>query len=142
MATALVSAVSGRKVRRDVSMTGELTLTGRVLPIGGVKEKVLGAVRAGIREIILPIDNEADIDDIPQDVRDQITFHLAETLDDVVDVALVGGSARKRHSPSGDGATKAPPKKPAAKTKAPSKKGASRKRGAPGAKPAKEARVE
>ncbi len=72
MATALVSAVSGRKVRRDVSMTGELTLTGRVLPIGGVKEKVLGAVRAGIREIIVPIDNEADLEDIPADVRERI----------------------------------------------------------------------
>jgi ATP-dependent Lon protease len=96
MATALVSAVSGRKVRRDVSMTGELTLTGRVLPIGGVKEKVLGAVRAGIREIVLPIDNEADIDDIPRDVRDYVTFHLAETLDDVIDVALAGGAGKER----------------------------------------------
>jgi hypothetical protein len=68
MATALVSALSGRKVRRDVAMTGELTLTGRVLPIGGVKEKVLGAVRAGIAEIILPAENEADLEDIPEEV--------------------------------------------------------------------------
>jgi ATP-dependent Lon protease len=93
MATALISAVSGRKVRRDVAMTGELTLTGRVLPIGGVKEKVLGAARAGIREIILPIDNDADLEDIPEDVRSQMTFHLAETLDDVVAVALRGGGS-------------------------------------------------
>jgi ATP-dependent Lon protease len=64
MATALVSALSGRKVRRDVAMTGELTLTGRVLPIGGVKEKLLGAIRAGIKEIILPHDNEADLEDL------------------------------------------------------------------------------
>jgi ATP-dependent Lon protease len=92
MATALVSAVSGRKVRRDVAMTGELTLTGRVLPIGGVKEKVLGAVRAGIREIILPIDNEADLEDISEDVQETLTFHPAETLDDVIAVALVDGS--------------------------------------------------
>jgi ATP-dependent Lon protease len=91
MATALVSAVSGRKVRRDVAMTGELTLTGRVLPIGGVKEKVLGAVRAGIREIVLPIDNEADLEDIPDVVRDGMTFHLAETLHDVMKVALSDG---------------------------------------------------
>lgn len=98
MATALVSAVSGRKVRRDVSMTGELTLTGRVLPIGGVKEKVLGAVRAGIQEIILPIDNEADIEDIPEDVRNAITFHLAETLEDVIDVALGGTRKVKKSS--------------------------------------------
>ena len=93
MATALVSAVSGRKIRRDVSMTGELTLTGRVLPIGGLKEKVLGAVRAGITEVILPIDNEADLEDIPDEVRERITFHLAETLDDVISTALVGGTS-------------------------------------------------
>ena len=91
MATALVSAVSGRKVRHDVAMTGELTLTGRVLPIGGVKEKVLGAVRAGIKEIIVPLENEADLEDIPDDVRSQLTFHLAETLDDVMEVALSDG---------------------------------------------------
>jgi len=95
MATSLVSAVSGRKVRRDVAMTGELTLTGRVLPIGGVKEKVLGAVRAGIKEIILPIDNEADLEDIPEQVRAHMTFHLAETLDDVMRVALEDGKTAK-----------------------------------------------
>ena len=93
MATALVSAVSGRKVRHDVAMTGELTLTGRVLPIGGLKEKVLGAVRAGITEIILPNDNEADLEDLPDDVRKQMKFHLAETLDDVIEVALLGTKA-------------------------------------------------
>jgi ATP-dependent Lon protease len=96
IATALVSAVSGRKVRRDVAMTGELTLTGRVLPIGGVKEKVLGAVRAGIRAIIVPIDNEADLEDIPDELRRQITFHLAETLDDVMEVALGPGDGAAR----------------------------------------------
>ncbi|MEM7417250.1 MAG: endopeptidase La [Gemmatimonadota bacterium] len=122
MATALVSAVSGRKVRRDVSMTGELTLTGRVLPIGGVKEKVLGAVRAGIREIILPIDNEADIEDIPKDVRDAMSFHLAETLDDVIEVALAGGAKAKRTAAKKKTpAKKAPAKKKAAKKK-PAKK--------------------
>jgi len=91
MATALVSAVSGRKVRKDVAMTGELTLTGRVLPIGGLKEKVLGAVRAGIKEVILPNDNEADLEDLPDDVRKTMKFHLAETLDDVMEVALTDG---------------------------------------------------
>jgi ATP-dependent Lon protease len=90
MATALISAVSGRKVRRDVAMTGELTLTGRVLPIGGVKEKVLGAVRAGIKEVVLPIDNEADLEDLPEDVYKQIVFHPVESLDDVIAVALDG----------------------------------------------------
>ena len=81
-------------------MTGELTLTGRVLPIGGIKEKVLGAVRAGITEIILPVENEADLEDIPEDVRDQIIFHLAENLDDVIRVALAknGDRSGKRTS--------------------------------------------
>jgi ATP-dependent Lon protease len=97
MATALISSLSGRKVRHDVAMTGELTLTGRVLPIGGVKEKVLGAVRAGIREIILPVDNDADLEDIPPVVMETLTIHLVETLDDVVAVALVpDGKAPKR----------------------------------------------
>jgi ATP-dependent Lon protease len=88
MATALVSALSGRKVRRDVAMTGELTLTGRVLPIGGIKEKVLGAVRAGIREIILPAENEAEIEDIPEAVRETLTLHLVHELDDVLAAAM------------------------------------------------------
>jgi len=148
MATALVSAVSGRKVRRDVSMTGELTLTGRVLPIGGVKEKVLGAVRAGIREIILPIDNEADLEDIPKEVQDHVTFHLAETLDDVIEVALAdgsGGSASKKVAPVGRAAKGKPAAKKAASTNGPgsgkpeAKKGPAKKKPATGRsrKPAK-----
>ena len=90
MATALISAVSGRKVRADVAMTGELTLTGRVLPIGGVKEKVLGAVRAGINEVILPSDNEAHLEDLPDAVRNSLTVHLVEDLDRVVELAIRG----------------------------------------------------
>jgi ATP-dependent Lon protease len=89
MATALVSAMSGRPVRKDVAMTGEITLRGRVLPIGGVKEKVLGAHRAGITNIILPKDNEADMEDIPEDVRAQLSFHCVSTLDDVFEIALL-----------------------------------------------------
>ena len=96
MATALISAVSGKKVRSDLAMTGELTLTGRVLPIGGVKEKVLGAVRAGINQIIVPIENEADLEDIPEDLRSSLTFHFASTLDDVVNIALTERKKRKR----------------------------------------------
>jgi ATP-dependent Lon protease len=88
MAAALVSALSGRKVRRDVAMTGELTLTGRVLPIGGVKEKVLGAVRAGINEIIIPAENDSELEDIPEAVRDTLTVHLVQELDEVVQIAL------------------------------------------------------
>ncbi|HET7584471.1 MAG TPA: endopeptidase La [Gemmatimonadaceae bacterium] len=89
MATALVSAMAGRPVRRDVAMTGEITLRGRVLPIGGVKEKVLGAHRAGITTIILPKENEADMEDIPEDVREQLTFHCVSTLDEVFALALL-----------------------------------------------------
>jgi ATP-dependent Lon protease len=89
MATALVSAMSGRPVRKDVAMTGEITLRGRVLPIGGVKEKVLGAHRAGITNIILPKDNEADMEDIPEDVRSLLSFHCVSTLDEVFEIALL-----------------------------------------------------
>jgi ATP-dependent Lon protease len=92
MATVLVSALSGRPVRNDVAMTGELTLTGRVLPIGGVKEKVLGAYRAGIREILLPVDNEADLDDLPTEVRERLTFHTVGELGEVLALALRGAS--------------------------------------------------
>jgi ATP-dependent Lon protease len=99
MATALVSALSGRKIRRDVAMTGELTLTGRVLPIGGLKEKILGAIRAGIDEMIMPLDNEADLDDLQEGVRNSLTVHLVEDLDQVIKIALkrekVGKAKRK-----------------------------------------------
>ena len=91
MATALISALSGRPVRRDVAMTGELTLTGRVLPIGGLKEKILGAVRAGINEIVLPADNHADLEDLSDEVRADLVLHLVSGLDDVAQVAFEGG---------------------------------------------------
>jgi ATP-dependent Lon protease len=90
MATAMASAMSGRPVLRDVAMTGEVTLRGRVLPIGGVKEKVLGAHRAGITRVILPRDNEADLEDIPDEIRSQLEFHCVSTLDDVFGLALAG----------------------------------------------------
>ena len=76
-------------MRRDVAMTGEITLRGRVLPIGGVKEKVLGAHRAGITTIILPKDNEADIEDVPEEVRNKLTFHTVSTLEEALKIALV-----------------------------------------------------
>ncbi len=88
--TALVSALTGRYVKREVGMTGEITLRGRVLPIGGVKEKSLGAHRAGIKTIILPKDNEKDIDDIPESVREDLTFILVSHIDEVLETALVG----------------------------------------------------
>jgi ATP-dependent Lon protease len=115
MAVALVSALSGRKVRREVAMTGELTLTGRVLPIGGVKEKVLGASRAGIKEIILPAENAADLEDIPDEVQDQLEFHLVEDLEQVVAVALrpeedrKAASKRSKRAAGGEAAEEAEP---------------------------------
>jgi ATP-dependent Lon protease len=91
IATALVSEMSNRKVRRDVAMTGEITLRGRVLPIGGIKEKVLGAHRAGITTVICRRANFDDLEDVPDEVREQLTFHPVETLREVLDIALVGG---------------------------------------------------
>jgi ATP-dependent Lon protease len=95
MATALVSRLSGRPARCDVAMTGEITLSGRVLPIGGVKEKVLGAVRAGIVEIVLPKANEADLEDLPEDVRARLAVHPVEDLGEALAVTLRGGSFRE-----------------------------------------------
>ncbi len=90
MATALVSALSGIPVRHDVAMTGELTLSGRVLMIGGVKEKVLGAIRSGITEIVLPKENEADLEDLPEEVRKTLRVHAVERLGEVLTIALPG----------------------------------------------------
>jgi ATP-dependent Lon protease len=88
MTTALVSLLRGEPVRSNVGMTGEVTLQGRVLPIGGVKQKVLAAHRAGLTEVILPERNGPDLDDVPEEVRNAMTFHLAGTLDDVLQPAL------------------------------------------------------
>ena len=88
MTTALVSLLTGRMVREQVGMTGEVTLQGRVLPIGGVKQKVLAAHRAGLTEIVLPQRNADDLDDVPESVRDVMTFHLAADIDEVLAVAL------------------------------------------------------
>jgi ATP-dependent Lon protease len=102
MATALVSALSGRAARHDIAMTGEITLSGRVLPIGGVKEKVLGAVRAGISEVLLPKDNEADLEDLPQEVVGTLDIHFAEELGDVLALTLRGASFREGRLLFGD----------------------------------------
>jgi len=88
MATSMVSALSGRPARHDVAMTGEITLSGRVLPIGGLKEKVLGAVRAGITHIVIPRDNEADLDDLPAEIRERITVIPVDTLAGALAVTL------------------------------------------------------
>jgi ATP-dependent Lon protease len=97
MATALVSALSRRPARHDIAMTGEVTLRGRVLPIGGVKEKVLGAVRAGITSVILPKENEPDLEDLPDEVRKTLNVHLVEELGDVLSLALRGARFESGH---------------------------------------------
>jgi ATP-dependent Lon protease len=89
MALAIISALSQRPIRSDVALTGEITLRGRVLPIGGLKEKVLAAHRIGIRTILLPDDNEADLADIPADIRKRLTFKLVKTMDEVIAEALL-----------------------------------------------------
>ena len=88
MTTALASLLSGRPVKHTVGMTGEVTLQGRVLPIGGLKQKVLAAHAAGLTEVIIPERNRADLDDVPQDVRDAMTFHPVMTVDEVLELAL------------------------------------------------------
>jgi ATP-dependent Lon protease len=88
MATSLVSLVTGRAVRSDVAMTGEITLTGQVLPIGGLKEKSLAAQRAGVKHVIAPKLNEADVDEFPESLLDEVRFTFVETVDQVLENAL------------------------------------------------------
>ena len=88
IATALVSALTRRPVRKDVAMTGEITLRGKVLPVGGIRDKVLAAHRAGIKHIVLPRDNEPDLEEIAPEVRQDIEFVLADHVDDVLNTAL------------------------------------------------------
>lgn len=96
MATALASLITQRPVRGGVAMTGEITLRGQVLPVGGIKDKVLAAHRAGLTTVILPRRNEHDLDDVPQDVRDQMTFRLVDSVTDVLDAALVEAGEAER----------------------------------------------
>jgi ATP-dependent Lon protease len=91
IATALASLLTGRPVRADVGMTGEITLRGQVLPVGGIKEKVLAAHRAGLHMVILPKRNEKDLDDLPQEIRDEMEFVLVDRVDEVVASALRDG---------------------------------------------------
>ena len=89
MIVALTSLMTGIKVRSDVAMTGEITLRGNVLPIGGVKEKVLAALRAGVKEVILPERNRKDLVEVPKEVQDQLKFHFVHRVDEALDIALV-----------------------------------------------------
>jgi ATP-dependent Lon protease len=88
MVTALASLLSGRPVKHTVGMTGEVTLQGRVLPIGGLKQKVLAAHAAGLTDVVMPERNRGDLDDIPAEVREQMSFHPVMTVDEVLDLAL------------------------------------------------------
>ena len=88
MVTALVSMATGRQVRGDVGMTGEVTLNGRVLPIGGVKQKLLAAQRAGLSTVFIPQRNEPDLDDVPSEVRAHMRFHPVRSVDEVLALAL------------------------------------------------------
>ena len=101
--TAMASILTGRPARDDVAMTGEITLRGRVLPIGGVKEKVLGAHRAGIRRVLLPRRNEADLDDVPADLRRQMTIVLIESIDEVLKEALTVSGKPAANGSNGHG---------------------------------------
>jgi ATP-dependent Lon protease len=88
MAVALISALSKRPVRKEVAMSGEITLRGKLLPVGGIKEKVLAAHRAGVKKVVLPKDNEKDLSEVPQQVRDELKFIFAESIDEALEVAL------------------------------------------------------
>jgi ATP-dependent Lon protease len=90
LATAIISTLARIPARRDVAMTGEITLRGKVLPIGGVKEKLLAAHRAGVKTILVPKDNEKDLADIPKNVLDTLDVHLVSTMDEVLKIALEG----------------------------------------------------
>ncbi len=96
MVASLVSVITGRMVRPDVAMTGEITLRGDVLPVGGINEKVLGALRAGIRELILPILNEKDVLEIPENIREGVIFHYPQTIEDALKILLEKKKGRAR----------------------------------------------
>ena len=96
MATALVSLATGRSVRCDVGMTGEITLRGQVMPVGGIKEKTLAAHRAGLKTIVMPKRNEADLEDLPDDVRETLNFVFVETVDEALNAALLPAPKKKR----------------------------------------------
>jgi len=124
IATALISALINKPVLRDVAMTGEITLRGRVLPIGGLKEKALGALRAGITTIIIPEKNKKDLSEIPANVKRKITFIPVKDMSEVLPIAIKGGLKKKRvvkKAPAKRSAKKGAPKKAAPKKAAPKK---------------------
>ncbi len=133
MGTALTSAMAGIPVRKDVAMTGEITLRGRILPIGGLKEKSLAALRHGITDLIVPDRNKKDLEDIPEHLRKKLNFIFASHMDDVLDAALIGGmpgkAGKSKKKPPKKKAARKSAKKTAKKTarKSTAKKGAAKK---------------
>jgi ATP-dependent Lon protease len=103
IASSLVSAFTRVPVRADVAMTGEITLRGNVIPVGGIKQKVLAAYRAGIREVILPEENEKDLEEIPEDVRAEMTYRFVQHMDAVLSHALVADVEAAMAGPAPDG---------------------------------------
>ena len=97
MASAMISTLTGIPMRKDVAMTGEITLTGKVLPIGGLKEKALAAMRHGIKIVVIPDKNKKDLEDIPQEYRDALTFIPVKTIDDVLNVVLTDKIVSPKH---------------------------------------------
>ena len=100
MATAIASLVRGEPVSADVGMTGEITLTGQVLPIGGVREKVLAAQRAGLKRVILPRENEHDLDELPPETREALEFVFVDSIDEVFEAAFARKRAGRSHTPA------------------------------------------
>ncbi len=116
MLTSLASAFTQRKVKSKIAMTGEITLRGKVLPVGGIKEKILAAKRAGIKEIVLCKDNEKDILEIKKDYIRDLTFHYVENMSEVLDIALMNQKVRNARQISPNGAaTERPALKPSRK---------------------------
>ena len=113
MATALVSLISGRKVKPHLGMTGEITLRGQVLPIGGVKEKVLAAHRNGLQTVVLPKRNKHDLDDVPDEIKKSMKFVFVQTVEDVLEASLETASTNRKTKPAPS--TK---KRPAGKSRA------------------------
>jgi ATP-dependent Lon protease len=116
IATAIISALTGVPVRGDIAMTGEVTLRGRVLPIGGLKEKSVAAHRYGIRHVIIPAGNLRELDEFPEEIRNSITFHAVKTMDEVLEFGL-----RRPSAPAAVPNTPAPGRRPGARTNPPGK---------------------
>lgn len=116
MTTALISLLSNVPVRDDVAMTGEITLRGQVLPVGGIKQKALAAQRAGITTFILPKRNEVDLDELPEELHENVTFVLAETMDDVLKAAMPDEFFRKMRNFEREGVEVVPAPAEAART--------------------------